>query len=97
MEEFTRLCRESVLTYVGEFERLTERIGYWIDMEHAYYTFHASYVESVWWHLKQLFESGLFYEDYKVIPYCPRCETGSPRTNSDSRASTPTRPKRAAT
>jgi isoleucyl-tRNA synthetase len=74
--EFTRLCRESVLTYVGEFERLTERIGYWTDMEHAYYTFHPSYVESVWWELKQLFDRGLLYEDLKVIPYCPRCETG---------------------
>jgi isoleucyl-tRNA synthetase len=74
--EFTRLCRESVLTYVGDFERLTERIGYWTDMEHAYYTFHPSYIESVWWELKQLFENGLLYEDYKVIPYCPRCETG---------------------
>jgi isoleucyl-tRNA synthetase len=74
--EFTRLCRESVLTYIGEFERLTERIGYWTDMEHAYYTFHPSYVESVWWELKQLFDRGLLYEDLKVIPYCPRCETG---------------------
>ncbi len=45
-------------------------------MDHAYYTFHASYVESVWWHLKQLFDKGLLYEDLKVIPYCPRCETG---------------------
>ncbi len=75
VEEFTRLCRESVLVYVGEFERLTERIGYWTDMEHAYYTFHPSYVESVWWHLKQLFDRGLLYEDLKVVPYCPRCET----------------------
>ena len=74
--QFTRLCRESVLTYVGDFERLTERIGYWTDMEHAYYTFHPSYIESVWWELKQLFENGLLYEDYKVIPYCQRCETG---------------------
>ena len=74
--EFTRLCRESVLTYIGEFERLTERIGYWIDFEHAYYTFHPSYVESVWWHLKQLFDGGLLYEDFKVVPYCQRCETG---------------------
>ncbi|HUY16282.1 MAG TPA: isoleucine--tRNA ligase [Acidimicrobiales bacterium] len=74
--EFTRLCRESVLTYIGEFERLTNRIGYWTDMEHAYYTFHPTYVESVWWHLKQLFDKGLLYEDLKVIPYCPRCETG---------------------
>lgn len=76
VEEFTRLCRESVLTYVGEFERLTERIGYWVDMEHAYYTFHPSYIESVWWELKQLFDRDLLYEDLKVIPYCPRCETG---------------------
>ena len=74
--DFTRLCRESVLSYVDEFERLTERIGYWIDTEHAYYTYHPSYVESVWWHLKQLFDGGLLYEDFKVIPYCPRCETG---------------------
>ena len=76
IEEFTRLCRESVLTYIGDFERLTERIGYWTDLNDAYYTFHPSYVESVWWHLKQLFDNGLLYEDYKVIPYCPRCETG---------------------
>src|SRR5664280_1020005 len=75
VEEFTRLCRESVLTYVGEFERLTERIGYWTDMEHAYYTFHPEYVESVWWHLQQLLDRGLLYEDLKVIPYCPRCGT----------------------
>ena len=76
IEEFTRLCRESVLSYIGDFERLTERIGYWTDLNHAYYTFHPSYVESVWWHLKQLFDNGLLYEDFKVIPYCPRCETG---------------------
>ncbi len=73
--EFTRLCRESVLTYVGEFERLTERVGYWTDMEHAYYTFHPEYIESVWWHLQQLFDRGLLYEDLKVVPYCPRCGT----------------------
>ncbi len=73
--EFTRLCRESVMTYVGEFERLTERIGYWTDMEHAYYTFNPAYVESVWWQLQQLFNRGLLYEDLKVVPYCPRCGT----------------------
>ncbi|NNN03423.1 MAG: isoleucine--tRNA ligase [Acidimicrobiaceae bacterium] len=73
--EFTRLCRESVLTYVGEFERLTERIGYWTDMEHAYYTFTPDYVESVWWQLQQLFNRGLLYEDLKVVPYCTRCGT----------------------
>jgi isoleucyl-tRNA synthetase len=73
--EFTKLCRESVLMYVDEFERLTERIGYWTDMEHAYYTFHPTYVESVWWQLQQLFDRGLLYEDLKVVPYCPRCGT----------------------
>ena len=75
IEEFTRLCRESVMTYVGEFEKLTERIGYWTDIEHAYYTYHPSYVESVWWQLQQLFDRGLLYEDLKVVPYCPRCGT----------------------
>ncbi len=73
--EFTRLCRESVMTYVGEFERLTRRIGYWTDMENAYYTYHPEYVESVWWQLQQLFDRGLLYEDLKVVPYCPRCGT----------------------
>jgi isoleucyl-tRNA synthetase len=88
--EFNRLCRESVLTYVGEFERLTERIGYWTDMEHAYYTFHPSYIESVWWQLQQLFDRGLLYEDLKVVPYCPRCgtalsshELGQPGVHTD--------------
>ncbi len=73
--QFTRLCRESVLTFVGEFERLTRRIGYWTDMANAYYTFTPSYVESVWWQLQQLFNRGLLYEDLKVVPYCPRCGT----------------------
>jgi isoleucyl-tRNA synthetase len=73
--EFTRLCRESVQTYVGEFERLTERIGYWTDFEHAYYTYHRSYIESVWWQLQQLFDRELLYKDFKVVPYCPRCGT----------------------
>jgi isoleucyl-tRNA synthetase len=88
--EFTRLCRESVLTYVGEFEKLTERIGYWTDIEHAYYTFHPSYVESVWWQLQQLFDRGLLYKDLKVVPYCPRCgtalsshELGQPGVHTD--------------
>ncbi|HEY1826619.1 MAG TPA: isoleucine--tRNA ligase, partial [Acidimicrobiales bacterium] len=73
--EFTRLCRESVYSYVGEFARLTTRIGYWVDMDDAYWTLSPSYVESVWWHLQQLFDQGLLYEDLKVVPYCPRCGT----------------------
>ncbi len=73
--EFTRLCRESVYSYVDEFERLTTRIGYWVDMADAYWTLNPSYIESVWWHLQQLFDQGLLYEDLKVVPYCPRCGT----------------------
>jgi isoleucyl-tRNA synthetase len=73
--EFTRLCRESVYAYVDEFERLTTRIGYWVDMATAYWTLSPTYIESVWWHLQQLYDQGLLYEDLKVVPYCPRCGT----------------------
>jgi isoleucyl-tRNA synthetase len=73
--EFTRLCRESVYSYVDEFTRLTTRIGYWVDMDAAYWTLSPSYIESVWWLLQQLFDQGLLYEDLKVVPYCPRCGT----------------------
>ena len=73
--EFTRLCRESVYSYVDEFARLTTRIGYWVDMDEAYWTLSPDYIESVWWHLQQLFDQGLLYEDLKVVPYCPRCGT----------------------
>lgn len=73
--EFTRLCKESVLGYVGEWRTLTERIGYWTDLDEAYWTFAPEYVESVWWQLKTIFDKGLLYEDLKVIPYCPRCGT----------------------
>ncbi|MBV8461767.1 MAG: class I tRNA ligase family protein, partial [Acidimicrobiales bacterium] len=73
--EFTRLCRESVYSYVDDFARLTTRIGYWVDMDSAYWTLDSSYIESVWWHLQQMFDQGLLYEDVKVVPYCPRCGT----------------------
>ncbi len=73
--EFTRLCRESVRNYVDEWKTLTERIGYWIDIDAAYWTFSPEYVESVWWNLKSLWDQGLLYEDIKVVPYCPRCGT----------------------
>ena len=73
--EFTRLCRESVRNYVDEWQGLTERIGYWIDSDSAYWTFSPAYVQSVWWNLKNLWDQGLLYEDIKVVPYCPRCGT----------------------
>jgi hypothetical protein len=69
--EFTRLCRESVRNYVDEWKALTERIGYWIDIDAAYWTFSPPYVESVWWNLKSLWDQGLLYEDIKVGPVLP--------------------------
>ena len=73
--EFNARCRESVLRYVDEFGRLTERIGFWIDTDDAYYTLSNDYIESVWWSLKQVFDKGLLTEGHKVVPYCPRCGT----------------------
>jgi isoleucyl-tRNA synthetase len=73
--EFIRLCRESVGRYVDEFERLTERIGFWIDMSEAYRTMDTEYIESVWWSLKQLYARELLFEADKVTAYCPRCGT----------------------
>ena len=73
--EFNARCREKVLSHVADWNRLTERIGFWIDLEHAYRTLDPSYVESVWWALKTIHEKGLLYEKLKVVPYCPRDET----------------------
>jgi len=75
IEEFTRLCRESVKRYVDDWERLTDRIGFWLHMPDAYWTMSSEYVETVWWVLKQIWDKGLLEEDFKVVPYCPRCET----------------------
>ena len=74
--EFNARCRESVLRHVDEFTAMTERMGYWVDIDDAYWTMDPSYVESVWWSLKQIFDKGLLVEDYRVTPYCPRCGTG---------------------
>src|SRR5256885_12821628 len=73
--EFNAKCRESVLTYVDEWNRLTERIGFWIDTDDAYLTMDDSYVESVWWSLAEVWKRDLLYEGHKVVPYCPRCGT----------------------
>ncbi|HYN36779.1 MAG TPA: isoleucine--tRNA ligase [Actinomycetota bacterium] len=75
IEEFTKRCRESVTRYVDEWSRLTARIGFWLDLEQAYWTMSREYVESVWWILKEIWDKGLLEEDFKVVPYCPRCET----------------------
>ena len=74
--EFNERCRQSVLRHVGEFTEMTRRMGYWVDMDSAYWTMDPGYVESVWWSLKQIFDKGLLVQDYRVAPYCPRCGTG---------------------
>src|SRR5688572_11921347 len=73
--EFNQRCRESVFSYVEEWNRLTERIAFWIDLDDAYVTLANEYIESVWWALKQIWDEDLLYEGHKVVPYCPRCGT----------------------
>ncbi len=73
--EFNARCRESVQRYVGEFEELTERVGYWVDLRTPYWTMSPEYIDSVWWALRQIFDKGLLVEDHRVAPYCPRCGT----------------------
>jgi isoleucyl-tRNA synthetase len=74
--EFNARCRESVHRHVGAFAEMTERMGYWVNLDEAYWTMDAEYVESVWWSLKQIFDKGLLVQDHRVAPYCPRCGTG---------------------
>lgn len=76
VEKFVKECKESVFTYVNMWEKMTDQIGYWVDMEQPYVTYHNSYIESVWWALNQMWEKGLLYKGHKVMPYCPRCGTG---------------------
>ena len=73
--KFNAKCKESVFRYVKEWEELTARIAFWIDMENAYVTLSNEYIESVWWILRQLWDKELIYQGYKVVPYCPRCGT----------------------
>jgi isoleucyl-tRNA synthetase len=73
--EFNQRCRESVFTYLEDWNRLTERIGFWLDLDDAYRTLDPTYIESVWWALKEIWKKDLLYEGHKVVPYCPRCGT----------------------
>ncbi len=75
VENFVKECKESVFKYVHIWEEMTEKVGYWVDMEHPYVTYHNEYIESVWWALKELWNKKLLYEGHKVMPYCPRCGT----------------------
>ncbi len=75
IKEFNLKCRSSVFKYEKAWREMTHRIGFWLDMDHPYITLDENYVESVWWSLKQLWEKGLIYLGYKVVPYCTRCGT----------------------
>ena len=72
---FNKKCKETVWRFKQKWDEFTERIGYWLDLEHPYVTYHAPYMESVWWLLKQMWQKQLLAQDYKVVPYCSRCET----------------------
>jgi isoleucyl-tRNA synthetase len=75
IEEFNRRCRENVFSYLKEWEALTERIAFWLDLSDAYITCTNDYMESCWWAVKQLWDRGLVYQGYRVTPHCPRCGT----------------------
>jgi len=75
IEKFNELCRNSVFGYLEDWNEITERIAYWVDLDNAYVTMNNSYIESVWWALKQMWDKGLIYQGYKVTPHCPRCGT----------------------
>ena len=75
VEEFNRKCRESVMRYVNEWERMTDRIGFWVDMDDPYVTYSNDYVETGWWIFKRLWDNDLVFQDFRVTPHCPRCDT----------------------
>jgi isoleucyl-tRNA synthetase len=75
VEKFNEACRASVWTYKEEWERLTERIGFWLDMERPYVTYESSYMESLWWILKEIYRKKFLFEGHKVVPWCTRCGT----------------------
>ena len=75
IEAFNKLCRESVFKYIDQFADVTERMGYWVDLDQAYRTLDTSYMESVWRVLKQIWDKELLYQGFKVVPYCPRDQT----------------------
>jgi len=75
IDKFNELCKKSVFTYIQEWEKLTDRIAFWVDLEEAYVTYTNEYMESVWSILKNFWEKDLLYKGYKIVPYCPRCGT----------------------
>lgn len=75
IDKFNALCKDSVFTYIQDWEKLTDRIAFWVDLETAYVTYENEYMESVWWILKNFWDKDLLFKGYKVVPYCPRCGT----------------------
>ncbi|OPJ61324.1 isoleucine--tRNA ligase [Clostridium oryzae] len=76
VEKFIKECKNSVFTYVNMWKEMSEQVGFWVDMDNPYVTYHNDYIESEWWALKQMWEKGLLYKGHKIVPYCPRCGTG---------------------
>ena len=75
VEKFIKECRDSVFQYVNVWEEMTNKVGFWVDMDDPYITYENKYIESIWWCIKELWNKGLLYEGHKVMPYCPRCGT----------------------
>lgn len=75
IEPFNQQCKQSVWKYTSEWKRMSDRVGYWVDMDNPYVTYHDDYIESVWWALKEIHKKGLLYKGHKIVPYCPRCGT----------------------
>lgn len=75
VEPFIKKCKDSVFTYESLWREMSDRVGFWADMDNPYVTYHNSYIESVWWALKQIWDKGLLYKGHKIVPYCPRCGT----------------------
>ncbi len=75
IEPFIKKCKESVWKYKKEWEDMSRQVGFWADMEEPYVTYNNNYIESVWWALKKIWDAGLLYKGYRVVPYCPRCGT----------------------
>ncbi len=75
IEPFIKQCKQSVWKYKSEWEKMSDRVGYWADMENPYVTYDDNYIESEWWALKEMHKKGLLYKGHKIVPYCPRCGT----------------------
>ena len=75
IEPFIKQCKQSVWKYKSEWEKMSDRVGYWVDMDHPYVTYDDNYIESEWWALKEMHKKGLLYKGHKIVPYCPRCGT----------------------